>query len=290
MRRGQVMTPDEPLSDDQALRDSAYNNAAAVAGSAAITGAWARRGEALRALPQARLGWPYGSAPRQSIDCFEGTDAALPLLVFFHGGYWQSRCKEDFSFVAQGPLALGFSVALVGYTLAPQATLPAIVQECRDALATLREAFGARPLLLAGWSAGAHLAASLMDEPGVLGGLLISGVYELEPLRHTYLNQALQLDEATAAACSPLRCPPGGQRPVALAWGGEELPALRAQSERYGDERLARGLPTRDMPLSGHHHFSVLEELAVPEGALAQALLHLCCAPWREQNLSDPMP
>ncbi|MDR7094039.1 alpha/beta hydrolase [Hydrogenophaga laconesensis] len=266
------------LAQAQALRDSAYNNGAAVADSAAITRGWVSRGEAVRRLGGARLGWSYGSAPRQAIDFFPGADDSLPLLVFFHGGYWQTRAKEDFSFVAEGPLAAGFAVAMVGYTLAPDASLPGIVQECRDALAFLRGAFGAPPLMLAGWSAGAHLATSLMDEAGVMATLAISGVYELEPLRHTYLNTALRLDEATAKACSPLNNLPGAHRPLSVAWGGSELPALRSQSERYVHQRLSHGQPTHAMPLAGLHHFSVLDELAAPHGRLTQELLRLARA------------
>lgn len=262
----------------QDLRDRAWNNGAAVADSAAITAAWVPRGEAVRRLAGARLSWPYGGAPRRSIDFFPGAVATLPLLVFFHGGYWQTRCKEDFSFVAEGPLSVGFSVAVVGYTLAPQASLPGIVQEGRDALSFLHTELRPTRMMLAGWSAGAHLAASLMDQAGVSAGLLISGVYELEPLRHTYLNAALRLDEATARACSPMRHPPGADRPLGVAWGSDELPALRSQSERYAQERQWRGMPTHALPLAGLHHFSVLDELASPDGRLTQELLRLARA------------
>ena len=43
--------------------------------------------------------------------------------MFIHGGYWQARAKEIFTVMAEGPMAHGINVALIGYTLAPEATL-----------------------------------------------------------------------------------------------------------------------------------------------------------------------
>lgn len=264
---------------DQAGRDRAYNNGAAVAGSAAIAAGWAQRSARLRAAVPCAPDLRYAPAPRCCIDLFGDAAASAPLVVFFHGGYWQSRAKEDFGFVAEAALAAGLPVALVGYSLAPAATLDAIVQECRQALAFLH-AGGAggpavRPLLLAGWSAGAHLAASVLDGAGVLGGLAISGVYDLEPIRHTYLNTALGLDAAAAQRLSPLAGPGGAAVPLDLAWGADELPALRWQSARYALQRQAAGLPGHGLAVPHTHHFDILDTLAAPGGVLARALLRL---------------
>lgn len=166
--------------------DVAYNNAAAVAQSTETVAGWERRSAAMRADMPWHLDLFYGGRNRNSIDFFSadaGTGA--PTLVFLHGGYWQARAKETFTFAAAGPLAGGINVALVGYTLAPDATLDEIVAEARtaiDYLALRFPALGANPerLLISGWSAGAQLAAMVLDHPRVCGGL-ISGIYDLEP-------------------------------------------------------------------------------------------------------------
>ena len=113
--------------DRQAL-DAAYNNSAAVADSDRCLADWQRRSEALRARMPDHLDLVYGDAPRTRLDFFATNHTGAPTLLFFHGGYWQRNAKEGFSFIAEGPLARGFNVAVAGYTLAPEATMDGIVR------------------------------------------------------------------------------------------------------------------------------------------------------------------
>jgi arylformamidase len=119
--------------DRQAL-DAAYNNSAAVADSDRYLVDWLRRSEALRVRMPDHLDLVYGNAPRAKLDFFATNCTGAATLLFFHGGYWQRNAKEGFSFVAEGPLAHGFHVAIAGYTLAPKATMDSIVGEARTAL------------------------------------------------------------------------------------------------------------------------------------------------------------
>jgi acetyl esterase/lipase len=257
---------------DQATLDAALNNGAAVPGSAAIVAEWRRRSDRLRAARPQHLNLRYGPAERNRIDYFAARHGG-PVLAFIHGGYWQHREKETFSFLAAGPLAHGIGVALIGYTLAPEQRLDGIVAEIRAAVGWLRSniaAYGGDPerLFVSGWSAGGHLTAMALGEPGVAGGLAISGIYDLEPIRLSYLNEKLRLDEAEARRNSPLLDLPRSAPPLVLAYGGNELPELRRQSEEFAAARAAAGLPGRLAALPGHDHFSILEELADPAGAL----------------------
>ena len=194
--------------DRQAL-DAAYNNSAAVADSDRYLADWLRRSEALRVHMPDHLDLVYGNAPRAKLDFFATSRTGAATLLFFHGGYWQRNAKEGFSFVAEGPLAHGFHVAIAGYTLAPEATMDSIVGEARTALRWLHQnlaTLGGHParLYVSGWSAGGHLTAMLMDEAAVAGGLAISGLFDLEPIRLCYLNEKLRLDVAEARRNSPL--------------------------------------------------------------------------------------
>jgi arylformamidase len=256
---------------DRAALDAAYNNSKAVANSAAIVAEWEQRSAALRAShPHSQLDMRYGGAERNRIDLLEARPGA-PLLVFIHGGYWQMRAKETFTFIAAGPLARGISVALVGYTLAPEKRLDEIVTEVSAALDFL--AAGRSGLYVSGWSAGGHLTAMAIGHPAVRGGVAISGLYDLEPIRLSYLNEKLRLDEPEALRNSPLhRLAEGGAKPLVVAYGTAELAELQRQSQVFVAAREHAGLPTRQLPLAGHDHFTILEELASPQGALTGAL------------------
>lgn len=244
---------------DRAALDAAYNNTAAVADSAQIVAGWQARSDAFRGSHSGSLDLRYGEKPRNRIDLFDaGKDA--PLLAFLHGGYWQMRSKEVFSCLAAGPLAQGISVAMVGYTLAPDIKLEGIVAEIRAALDFLD-----RDLVVSGWSAGGHLTAMAMTHPRAKAGLAISGIYDLEPMRLCYLNDKLRLDEAEVERNSPMRLASSG-KPLVLAYGTRELPELQRQSVDYA--KVCKG--SRLLPMEGDNHFTILEKLAAPDGALTQ--------------------
>ena len=256
----------------QAALDAAYNNSAAVADSAARIADWTQRSAVLRSQHLGELDIPYGPGSRQRFDMFRCGQPVAPMLVFIHGGWWQRNSKEVFSCMAVGPMARGFDVALLGYTLAPEALLDEITEEIRtglDRLAAYRVAREAvTPCVLSGWSAGGHLAALSLGHPSVDAGLAISGVFDLEPVRRSYINDKLRLDAGSAAGLSPVKrvaC----NKPLALAFGLKELPELQRQSADYGAYCARHGRPVLGLPLARHDHFSILEELASPDGALA---------------------
>jgi acetyl esterase/lipase len=252
--------------------DQGLNNSLAVADSAAIIAGWDPPSVALRARHPQYLDLRYGPRERNRIDLLQAGRGG-PTLVFIHGGYWQARAKEDFTFCAAGPLAHGIDVALIGYTLAPDVRLGQIVEEIHaglDHLARELPALGGDPqrIIVSGWSAGAHLSAMALGHPHVRAALLISGVYDLEPIHHSYLNAKLDLDDATIRANSPLLQAGGIDKPAAIVVGSAELPLLRAQSANFAAHRARHGLPVVYEEIPGANHFSILEQLASPAGRL----------------------
>ena len=209
--------------------DKAYDNTNAVADSGARRDGWIARSERFRASHAESLDLAYGSRPRNRLDLFRCGAAKAPLFAFIHGGYWQRNAKETFACMAAGPLANGMDVAFLGYTLAPEATLPAIVEEIAEAVRWLRRE-GPRHgvaedrLIVSGWSAGGHLTATTLAMDEVDAGLAISGIYDVEPCRLNYLNDNLRLTAAQAAETSPLLHLPKKSAPVVLAYGTGELP------------------------------------------------------------------
>lgn len=257
-------------SMDQAARDAAYNNLAAVPDAPHLLAEWRTRSAALRAARPGHLDLPYGAAERQKWDLFPGPDPHAPCLALIHGGYWQRNARDSFTCVMEGALARGWSAALPGYTLAPEASLSAIVDEISAALdwfAANAAGHGiSGPLVLSGWSAGGHLAACAADHARVAGALAISGVFDVAPIRDTYLNAALKLTDADIAKCSPLHAP--ARKRVATVWGAAELPGLVWQSETYVAARAKAGLPGGAMPVPGANHFTIMEHLRHPQGSL----------------------
>jgi acetyl esterase/lipase len=264
----------------QAARDAAYNNNLAVANSAELIERRNAAAAAFRKAHAASLDVPYGSAPRQRFDLYAARDAAAPCLVFIHGGYWQRNTREDFAAFAEGIMAHGWSAAMVGYTLAPDVSLTAIVGEIGQALDWLgqhgaQHGLAGGPVVVSGWSAGGHLTAMALSHPRVAAGLAISGVFELAPISETYLDEKLGLTDEEVATLSPLRLPVV-QKPLAIAYGTSELPALVADSRDLHARRSAAGAPGPLLPIAGADHFTILEELRRPDGALvgaARALL-----------------
>src|SRR6516165_9230176 len=206
--------------------------------------------------------------------------ARAPLFVFIHGGYWQRNDKDMFAFLADGPRAHGIDVAVVGYTLAPEARFTDIVEEIRQALSVLREragefGFDRDRLFVGGWSAGGHLTAIVSDHPASRGGLPISGIFDLEPIALNYLNEKLALDASEIATLSPVRVLRDRSPPLRLFVGSDELPELRRQSASYAEAARGRGLPVALTVLPTRHHYSILDELSRPEGAITRALVEL---------------
>jgi arylformamidase len=259
--------------------DRGLNNGQAVAGSAEIVAGWDQRSAELRKLRSAHLDLRYGPRDRNRIDFFKAAEAA-PTLLFIHGGYWQTRAKETFALFAEGPMAHGINVALIGYTLAPDATLGEIVAEIHAGIDFLGRELpalggGSKGIVVSGWSAGGHLTAMALSHPFVRGGMAISGIYDLEPIRHSYLNVKLGLDEAASRRNSPMMQAGGPMKPLSLVVGSAELPLLRKQTADFAAHRATYGLPVTYEEIVGADHFSIMTEIASPAGRITTLIRQL---------------
>ena len=260
-------------------RDLGLNNGVAVAGSPDIVASWERGSTEMRARYSGHLDLRYGPRERNRIDFCKVAENG-PTLVFIHGGYWQHRAKEIFALFAAGPMAHGINVALIGYTLAPDATLDEIVAEIHRALDFLVErlpALGgdASRIVVSGWSAGGHLTSMALSHPHVKGGMGISGIYDLEPIRHSYLNVKLGLDEAMSRRNSPVMQAGGAMKPLSLVVGSAELPLLRKQTADFAGHRAKYGLPVSFEEIAGANHFTIMNEMVLPSGRITTLVRQL---------------
>ena len=233
---------------------------------------------------------PWGDGPDEVFDFFPAASPNSPLLAFFHGGYWQEHSKDDVLFVASKCVPRGIAYASVNYTLAPQATVSTIVDQCRRAVVSIhRQAtelgFNPRRLFVAGSSAGAHLASMVLVDGWrrdrgssgnvVCGAILLSGVYDLHPLVPTYINQALQLNANDAMALSPNTHPLAPPIPVVVAWGENETDEFKRQSHAFAGVLRSSGFPVKMLEARGANHFDIVFEIADPQTPLGNATLEL---------------
>jgi acetyl esterase/lipase len=259
--------------------DLGLNNGVAVAGSGDTVNGWEQRSAELRKRHPDHIDLRYGPRERNRIDFLKAREKA-PTLLFIHGGYWQMRSKEAFTMFAEGAMAHGINVALIGYTLAPEATLEAIVAEIHqgiDYLAGQLPTLGADTggIVVSGWSAGGHLTAMALSHPKVKAGMAISGIYDLEPIRHSYLNVKLGLDEAMSRRNSPMAQAGGPMKPLALVVGAAELPLLRQQTADFACHRARYGLPVSYEEIPGANHFTIMPEMQSPKGRITSLIREL---------------
>jgi arylformamidase len=262
-------------------RNLAFNNVAHVGLEFAgkKTEEWAAASATLRAQRPQRLNLAYAQADRTKWDLYPASDPKAPCFVHIHGGYWQRGSREIFACLAEGALAHGWSAALPGYTLAPDASLTQIAKELRTAFDWLTvkgaEHGIAGPIIVSGWSAGGHLTAFLLDHPKVAAGLAISGVFELAPLRDSpHVNDKVKLAEVEIETLSPMRLP-GVNKPLSIAFGTGELPAMIGSSRDFHAYRAQSHLTGSLIPVVRANHFTILDELRAPNSVLTRAVLQL---------------
>ena len=276
--------------DDRVALDAQYNLRAAVPEHPQYLARWARDSAAVRERLACRPDLRYGRSEAERLNFFPAPGNRAPLLAFVHGGYWQALDARDFDYLAPAYADYGIAYASLNYGLAPSVELDRIVTHCRAALAWLwRQAdrFGLDRdrFYLAGHSAGGHLAVMMMltDWPAfdpelpadlVKGGCAVSGVFDLEPVRHTYLNDVLGLDTAAAGRLSPIRllddrADPG---PLILAVGDAETEAFRRQQADFAAAWRGRGFGCQIVALPDRHHFSAVDALGEPGHPLAAAV------------------
>jgi len=229
----------------------------------------------------------YGSQPRQHLYfCAPSrqSNRKPALLLFIHGGYWQELTAKDSLFPALGCINEGHAFCAIDYSLAPQVRLEEIVFECRAAVNWLMGhadllGFDAGRLVIAGSSAGAHLAA-MAGISNALGGqlplqglVLVSGIYALEPLIGTSIDTALNLSEDEARKLSPSLQNLAGMAPSLVCWGEIETREFKRQSCDFSAQLRTAGASCHSFEIVSRNHFDVIFDLTDPDTELGQRTL-----------------
>ncbi|WP_342361743.1 alpha/beta hydrolase [Terrarubrum flagellatum] len=224
---------------------------------------------------------PYGDAPDQTLDFYPAARADAPVLVFIHGGFWSSMRAADFSFLADGFVPFGASLAILDYPLIPAVRMADIVESCRRAVAWIaregrRHGMNPERIFVAGNSAGGHLVAELADRRWmkaeglpldiVKGGCAISGLFDLAPVAASFRNQLLQFAPEEVARFSPLWRPIDVGAPMIIAVGGRETEEFLRQSSEYANACRAR-VSVEYLIVEGTDHITVVLDAFANSGA-----------------------
>jgi arylformamidase len=239
---------------------------------------------------EVRLDISYGHSKEETLDIYlpaNSNHKTAPINIYLHGGYWHSRNKSDFSFLAKGLVPSGAILIIVNYALIPSVDLDEIVRQSRIAVAwSYRNAlsFGGDKdkIYVSGHSAGGHLTAMMMatnwsafesDLPITLvkGGTAISGIYDLTPISMSFMQKTLSFTSDQISRNSPEFLLPMTSAPIIMCVGGDESDEFQRQSEalsRVWGGRTECAL----IKLEGVNHFTVLGEFANQKSILAQAI------------------
>ena len=262
--------------------DDAYENRTHIPNADRHLAGWPVDAAAFRAAqPGAKMDVAYADTPRTRYDLFTppgGLESARGLAGFIHGGYWVALSKDDFSHMAAGLLQRGWAVAVIGYTLAPQARIAAITREIAAAVTGLAET-GTGPLRLVGHSAGGHLVTRMMCDDIDLGPaaskrldrvVSVSGLHDLRPLERLEKNALWQLDRQESLAESPLlRTPRPGIDLVCVA-GADERPEFIRQNAILPLAWQGLGTDCHAQLLAGHNHFTIIETMTQADSRLCE--------------------
>ncbi len=265
---------------DQA--EAQYNLRVAFPDFPEVLKTWQEATRKVHARYAPECGLRYGAEALQDYDYFSSGKENAPLLVFVHGGYWQSGDKSDVGFIVEPFVAAGFDAAVLNYRLAPSHRLEDMVEDVMAALRHLHASraggsrrFNPQRVALLGHSAGGHLvamAASLAeryDIPAPSHSFPISGLFDLPPLLPSSVNNALGLDETRATELSPLLLPAPAKTEVHTLIGEHETAQFHEQARI-----LAQVWPVRQHHIiADTHHFTVLNVLADPDQKAVRAMI-----------------
>lgn len=272
---------------NQAQIDAQYNPSLALPDPAAPGRHFVAQSERARSQLRCVLDVPYGPTVDETLDIFPADAPNAPVFIFIHGGYWRALSSKEFSSVALGLQPLGNTSVVINYALAPRVSIDEITRQCRAAAAwTLRniQNYGGNPsrVAIGGHSAGGHLTAMCLQTPWqedyglqqdpFAAALLFSGLYDIEPLRYSYLQPQIQLDDGIVRRNSPAFLTRPCATPAWVTWGSLESPEFARQAEIYDAAWRGHGNASELRAIDGADHFTVIRGLEQPDSEVAQWL------------------
>ncbi len=271
----------------QAQIDAQYNPSLALADDGAPGRHYGAQADKARSTLRHHLDVPFGPTVHETLDIFPADAPNAPVFIFIHGGYWRAFQSKHFHGVALGLQARGITTVVINYALCPFVTIDEITRQARAAVAwTVRNIaqYGGDPsrIAIGGHSAGGHLTAmclqtewqrdyDLAQDP-LKAAVLVSGLYDLQPLRYSYLQPMIQLDDGIVKRNSPAFLVRKSSTPVWITWGGAESPEFARQAQTYHDAWQAAGNHAELRAIPDADHFTAIHGFEQPDSALCDWL------------------
>lgn len=239
----------------------------------------------------------YGPTLAERCDIYPAAKPNSPIMLYMHGGYWSDvrPTKETLGWISTGPRHHGIATVVLDYALCPAVTIDEVVRQCRAAVAWVyrnADSFGGdrERIYITGNSAGGHLTAmlALTDWQGlyglpaniIKGGCPFSGLYDLTPLRYTWLQPKLQLTGEQIERCSPMFCIRSNAPPLLVIWGADETKEFWRQSETFHNLYVDAGNQSTLYPVEGRDHYSVLSAWREPDSPQLKRILDHMVSCW----------
>lgn len=266
------------MAHEESWLDRQYLPSLSVPNSSGIFERWRGRAAETRAKFKFKADLRYGPHDREVLD-FYPAENAHGCLIFIHGGYWTEFSKRETSWVADGFVVQGISVALINYPLCPDVSIGAIGASCIAAFAhlylSILSASERRGVVVTGHSAGGYLAAAHMAQnwkdlnlpaDPIAGVIALSGVFDVTPLINTALNADLRITAHSARSLNLTTQMPRTKAQFTLAVGQHESAEFHRQSSALADHWRQLGPEVLDV--AGANHFTIIDSLAIPGASL----------------------
>ncbi len=245
-----------------------------------------RESDRVREQYSCTLDLKYGNSDLQSVDIFPSPQENSPILIFIHGGYWRALDKRNYSFVAEPFIKNNVTAGIVNYRLLPSVDMNTLLNDVEASISLIRgqaSRFNGNPdsVTLSGHSAGGHLAlmAYIMNEDlraSITSICSISGIFDLAPIKESYLNEELHLTDSeveefsvTNKDLSVLACP------TLLSVGSEES-VLFIEESKALHQKSSSMAPTTYLEYQGLNHYEIVHELGQQDSQLADFILKNC--------------
>lgn len=229
----------------------------------------------------------------QKLDIYKPkTKEPAPVLVFIHGGFWQSGHRSEYAALGKTFCARGFVTVLVDYRLAPEVTYPVFSEDGAAAVNWVMkniEKYGGDPnrVFLAGHSAGAQIVADLVtndvfrnkldfDLKKLRGVVILSGPFDFSTGRATdimIIKKVMQTDDNFERS-QPIRYIRGDVPPMLIINGGDDNLTGEKQAADYAKAMKAAGAFVRyEMIPKGDHYTIVLDMVPGQEGPTLDVMM-----------------
>lgn len=238
----------------------------------------AKRSARIRRKLDCQLDLSYGNTPGQILDVFPGSSENSPVHVFIHGGYWRAAHinKSVYSHIAGSLVTAGATVVLLDYDLCPQVRISDIVTQIETAMIWIYKNIknfngDQERIFVSGHSAGGHLTAMMMATDWwkehrlpcdlIKGTVLLSGLFDIEPHRHTDLQKDIRLTAREAKTMSPMYLTALSRGPSIIAVGEDEPDLFHWQSLEYAARLRTQRIKAKYLSMPGDNHFSITDRL-----------------------------